>query len=256
MTDADTQPLRTRAWSGRQRGIVVVAVLLTAASLLRLLTLDDAEAVLDDVRSWGAWPWLVIVLLLWADLVLPVPQPSVIALAGVLYGVAAGALLGTVGLVLGGASGYWLARSPLRRLMLRLLRTADPERLAVISEYAGPWGIALTRSLPYSVPEAVVIVAGLGRVPWKTVLAALVAGSAPVALLYAGIGAGWSGEPVLALVISQVVPVAALPIALRRSTPSQARRDSARADGRPNGAMPLRRDFKRDRRIPNGGRPR
>lgn len=57
--------------------------------------------------------------------------------------------------------------------------------------------------------------AGLGGLRWKTVLAALVAGSAPVALLYAAVGAGWAGEPVVALVLSQIVSVAALPIALR-----------------------------------------
>jgi uncharacterized membrane protein YdjX (TVP38/TMEM64 family) len=199
------------------RGVVLVAVLLTAATLLRLLTLDDAEAALDDIRSWGAWPWVVIVLLLWADLVLPVPQPSVIALAGVLYGIIPGALIGTLGLVLGGATGYWLARTP-------------PARLACISKYAGPWGIALTRSLPYSIPEAVVIVAGLGGLRWRTVLGALVAGSAPVSVLYAGIGAGWASEPVVALVLSQVVPVAALPIALRWSTTNRAHPHHTLAD--------------------------
>jgi uncharacterized membrane protein YdjX (TVP38/TMEM64 family) len=212
------------------RGVVLVAVLLTAATLLRLLTLDDAEAALDDIRSWGAWPWVVIVLLLWADLVLPVPQPSVIALAGVLYGIIPGALIGTLGLVLGGATGYWLARTPLRRLMVRMLGPAPPARLACISKYAGPWGIALTRSLPYSIPEAVVIVAGLGGLRWRTVLGALVAGSAPVSVLYAGIGAGWASEPVVALVLSQVVPVAALPIALRWSTTNRAHPHHTLAD--------------------------
>ena len=39
-------------------------------------------------------------------------------------------------------------------------------------------------------------------------------GSVPTAFVYAAIGAGWSDQPVLALVASYVLPIATLPIAL------------------------------------------
>jgi uncharacterized membrane protein YdjX (TVP38/TMEM64 family) len=83
-----------------------------------------------------------------------------------------------------------------------------------LSNRAGPWAIALSRGLPYSVPEAIVCLAGLARMPVRTFLTSLVSGSAPTALLYAGIGTGWARDPLLALAISYVLPILTLPGAL------------------------------------------
>jgi hypothetical protein len=44
--------------------------------------------------------------------------------------------------------------------------------------------------------------------------AALTIGSVPTAFAFAAIGAGWADKPVLALVVSYVLPILLLPIAL------------------------------------------
>jgi uncharacterized membrane protein YdjX (TVP38/TMEM64 family) len=72
----------------------------------------------------------------------------------------------------------------------------------------------LTRSLPYSIPEAMVFLAGLAGMPMGRFVAALAVGSMPTAFAFAAIGAGWADQPTLALVVSYMLPILLLPIAL------------------------------------------
>jgi uncharacterized membrane protein YdjX (TVP38/TMEM64 family) len=81
-------------------------------------------------------------------------------------------------------------------------------------DHGGAWAIVLTRSLPYSVPEAMVFLAGLAGMPLRKFTTALAIGSVPTAFAFAAIGAGWSDQPVLALLVSYVLPILLLPIAL------------------------------------------
>jgi uncharacterized membrane protein YdjX (TVP38/TMEM64 family) len=81
-------------------------------------------------------------------------------------------------------------------------------------ERAGAWAIVLTRSLPYSIPEAVVFLAGIAGMPIGRFGAALAVGSLPTAFVFAAIGAGWADQPILALAVSYVLPILLLPIAL------------------------------------------
>jgi uncharacterized membrane protein YdjX (TVP38/TMEM64 family) len=78
----------------------------------------------------------------------------------------------------------------------------------------GVWAIVLTRSLPYSIPEALVFLAGIAGMPMGKFLAALTIGSFPAAFAFAAIGAGWADEPALALLVSFVLPILMLPAAL------------------------------------------
>src|SRR5262249_56125856 len=77
----------------------------------------------------------------------------------------------------------------------------------------GAWAIVLTRSLPYSIPEAMVFLAGLAAMPLPRFAAALTIGSVPAAFAFAAIGAGWADQPVVALAASYVFPILLLPIA-------------------------------------------
>jgi uncharacterized membrane protein YdjX (TVP38/TMEM64 family) len=188
--------------------------LLALGAIARPATLDDPEASTAMLSHLDTWAWAVGILLILADLVLPVPQASVITALGAIYGIALGTLIGTVGLILNGVAGYLLVSTPVRRVIERALKGRSPEAIAVLSDRAGPWGIALTRSLPYSIPEAMVCLAGLARMPVKTFLVSLGSGSICAALLYAGIGAGWARDPLLALAISYLLPIASLSAAL------------------------------------------
>jgi uncharacterized membrane protein YdjX (TVP38/TMEM64 family) len=123
---------------------------------------------------------------------------------------------------------------------MRRLGSRPRAAIEALSDRAGPWAIALSRSLPYSVPEVIVCLAGLARMPVRTFLVALVSGSVPAALLYAGIGAGWARQPLLALAVSYVLPILMLPAALlvmdrRRAVPT---RVSFSGDGTPVATRP------------------
>lgn len=84
------------------------------------------------------------------------------------------------------------------------------DRIGALGERTLPWGIALTRSLPYSVPEAVVCAAGLSGMRRSTFFTALTLGSVPVAVGFAT----WSDRPALALGASYVLPIVLLPVTL------------------------------------------
>ncbi|RJT27256.1 hypothetical protein D3227_36400 [Mesorhizobium waimense] len=87
-------------------------------------------------------------------------------------------------------------------------------KMETLFDRTGAWAIVLTRSLPYSVPEAIVFLAGLARMPMRKFTIALTVGSVPIAFGFAAIGAGWADQPILALIVSYVLPILLLPIAL------------------------------------------
>jgi uncharacterized membrane protein YdjX (TVP38/TMEM64 family) len=194
--------------------MILAASLLVLVAVARIATLDDADASTDILEGISAWAWAAGIVLIIADLVLPVPQTSVLTALGVIYGFALATLIGTVALVLAGVVPYLLMRTRVGRFIVRRLKGRSREAIDVLSNQAGPWAIALSRSLPYSIPEAIVCLAGLARMPARTFLVSLVSGSVPAALLYAGIGAGWARDPLLALAVSYVLPILLLPPAL------------------------------------------
>jgi uncharacterized membrane protein YdjX (TVP38/TMEM64 family) len=96
-------------------------------------------------------------------------------------------------------------------------RIAGPRslhKMESLFDQGGAWAIILTRSLPYSVPEAMVFLAGLAGMPMRKFISALTIGSVPTAFAFAAVGAGWADQPVLALVVSYVLPILLLPVAL------------------------------------------
>ena len=101
-----------------------------------------------------------------------------------------------------------------RRLVQRFVGPRSLDKMESLFDQGGAWAIVLTRSLPYSVPEAIVFVAGLAGMPMRKCTAALTIGSVPTAFAFAAIGAGWADQPILALAVSYMLPIPLLPIAL------------------------------------------
>lgn len=166
------------------------------------------------LRDYGAWAWAVGIELIWADIILPVPQTSVIAALGIIYGALLGGILGSFGRITGGLLGYGLMRSSARRVAQRFVGSRSLRKMESLYDRGGAWAIILTRGLPYSVPEAIVFLAGLAGMPMRKFAAALTIGSLPTGFVFAAIGAGWPDEPILALALSYVVPILLLPLAL------------------------------------------
>jgi uncharacterized membrane protein YdjX (TVP38/TMEM64 family) len=184
------------------------------ASCARLPTAAEANDAVLTLQQYGAWAWAGGIVLIWADVVLPVPQTSVIAALGIIYGTVLGGVIGGVGLITGGLLGYGLMRTSARRFAQRAIGPQSLGKVDGLFERGGVWAIILTRSLPYSIPEAVVFLAGLAGMPLKRFTAALAIGSMPTGFVFAAIGAGWADQPILALAASYVLPILLMPLVL------------------------------------------
>ena len=195
--------------------LVVISVLaLACASCARIPTPEDANNAVLSLRGWGNWAWALGVGLIWADLVLPIPQTAVIAALGIIYGSLLGGLLGSLGLITSGLAGYLLMLTSARGFVQRVVGRRSLRKVESSFERGGAWAIVVTRSLPYSVPEATVFLAGLGGMPMRKFITSLTIGSVPTAFAFAAIGAGWADQPILALLVSYILPMLLLPVAL------------------------------------------
>jgi uncharacterized membrane protein YdjX (TVP38/TMEM64 family) len=199
----------------RRPQMVVIGVLVfVLASCAKIPTPESANNALLSLRESRSWAWALGIALIWADLVLPIPQAAVIAALGIIYGTLLGGLVGSLGLITSGLLGYLLMQTAARRLMQRFVRPQSLRRMESLFDRGGAWAIVLTRSLPYSVPEAVVLLAGLTGMPMRKFATALTLGSVPTAFAFAAIGAGWADQPIMAVLVSYVLPILLLPVAL------------------------------------------
>lgn len=194
--------------------LIVIGVLALVLASCAIPAPQDANDAMLSLREYGSWAWALGIALIWADLVLPIPQTAVIAALGIIYGTLLGGLLGSLGLITGGLLGYLLMLTSARRFVQRFVGLKSLHKMESWFDHGGAWAIVLTRSLPYSVPEGMVFLAGLAGMPMRKFTIALTIGSVPTAFAFAAIGAGWADQPILALLVSYVLPILLLPIAL------------------------------------------
>lgn len=182
--------------------LIVLPFLLWGDALEGGLTGDGAVTWL---RGHGAAAWIAAIGLLSSDILLPVPSSAVLAALGMLYGPAIGGAVGVAGMIAAGLLGYGLSRWLGRPLALRFL---DAEALSGAERRLrrhGAWVIVLSRWVPV-LAELVVFAAGLGVMPLPRFAAALVLGSLPPGLFYAGLGYGGADQPLPTLLACLVLP--------------------------------------------------
>src|SRR5215217_5017542 len=110
--------LQSRCMSSR--GFLIIGVLcLLLASCARIPTPQAANEMVLRLQEHGNWAWALAVALIWADVVLPIPQTAVIAALGLIYGTVVGGLIGSIGLITGGLLGYGLMFTAARRFAQR-----------------------------------------------------------------------------------------------------------------------------------------
>ena len=144
--------------------------------------------------------------LLISDLFLPVPSTAVMSAAGFIYGWALGGLIGAAGSFLSGMLAYGLSRAFGRAWAHRVAEPVEIEKSRALFDARGPWLIVLSRWLPL-LPEVSCCLAGLAGMRFSTFVTALACGSLPVGFCFAIIGHAGQERPVLALVLSALVPV-------------------------------------------------
>lgn len=156
----------------------------------------------------GAATGLVIVALLVADVVIPVPSSLLMIANGVFYGVSAGTAFSVVGATGAAVLGWALGRRGAHPAG-RFIPTTERMRAQALVERWGVLAVIASRPVPI-VAEAVAIVAGLAGMPLRELLPAAVLGSLPAALLYAATGAGVARLDNVLLVFGSVLGLAVL----------------------------------------------
>ena len=170
--------------------LIAVAIILSKVVFEDLLAIPWVESVERLLADPGPGTAVAIVGLLTIDLLLPVPSSLVMVLSGTVFGVAAGGILALVGSLAGNLLGFELTRRFGRNAARRLVGDVQLDQMRVVFERHGALAILLSRPLPVMM-ETLSLVAGLSEMRRRTFLWASLAGTIPVALLYALAGA-WS----------------------------------------------------------------
>jgi len=171
-----------------------------------LESLFAGEGALQLLRSYTRFGWLVAMLLLIADLVLPIPTTAVFAALGIVYGPWVGGLIAASGSFLSGVLAYALCRRYGYRVAHHF---AGPDAMRYGEDLfarAGGWLVAFSRWLPL-LPEVVACLAGLSNMPYKPFIIALLCGVVPVGFVFAFVGHSGAEWPVLTLTASALAPL-------------------------------------------------
>jgi uncharacterized membrane protein YdjX (TVP38/TMEM64 family) len=170
-----------------------------------LMDIFTQEGSVTWLRQYGGWAWGVAVLLLMADLFLPLPATLIMSALGYIYGPLIGGLISTAGSFAAGSLGYWLCRLIGESAAMRLLGEKDYERGKKLSGSLGGWIVVVSRWLPVF-PEVISCMAGLTRMSPGYFHAALACGSLPLGFVYAYIGYEGNTYPWLAISLSVMLP--------------------------------------------------
>ncbi len=162
----------------------VVASKLLIENVLGLSVDGQVSAWLDAA---GPGSVAAIVMLLAADVVLPVPSSLIMLLSGAAFGVFWGGMISLAGSLAGEWLGFELVRRYGRRASSAIIGDDELARLGAFFDRYGTAAIVMTRPLPI-VMETFSVVAGLSAMSRWTFLAASLAGTAPIVFVYAYAG--------------------------------------------------------------------
>ncbi len=182
--------------------LLMIPFLLWDETFTRMFSGDEMVAAL---RAQGALGWVVGILLLIADVFLPIPGTAVMSALGFVYGPVVGGFVSASGSFLAGMLAYGLCRGLGHGIALKLAGQADLEKGERLFARSGVWIVALSRCLPL-LPEVVACLAGLARMSLGRFVVALACGALPVGFVFAGIGSLGEERPGLAIFLSLAIP--------------------------------------------------
>jgi uncharacterized membrane protein YdjX (TVP38/TMEM64 family) len=188
--------------------MLVMAVFFLVGWALFGESLEEAwnvERLAEKFVSVKSWAWLLGILLLLADLLLPIPGTVVMSALGAVYGFWLGGILAAFGSMLAGMLGYGVGRFFNERFARKWLGDKDFEKGKSLFEKSGAWVVAMSRALPI-LPEVLACMAGLLRMSFGKFVIALACGSVPMGFLFAWIGMVGREEPAWGLAFSLGVP--------------------------------------------------
>ncbi|WP_395741525.1 TVP38/TMEM64 family protein [Prosthecobacter sp.] len=195
------------------RSLLILTLLILAGIIVPFIIWGaqfDQTLSLTGARKWmegyGTWAWAAGILLLIADIALPVPSTVVMSALGWMYGWWLGGLVSAAGSMLSGIIAYAACRWLGRRAAGWIAGAEGLRKGEEIFERRGGWLVALSRWMPV-LPEAIACLAGLSSMRWRVFLPALACGSIPTGFVFAAIGHLGQSEPAWAFALSAIVPI-------------------------------------------------
>ena len=113
-----------------------------------LMEIFSQSGTISWLTKSGKWAWLLAILLLMGDLLLPLPATLIMAAIGYIYGPIGGGLISAAGSFLAGSFGYWLCRLLGEKTARRVLGEKDYALGKKLSGNVGGWVVVLSRWLP------------------------------------------------------------------------------------------------------------
>lgn len=188
--------------------VLVVPVLVIAAW---------GEPFAQQLRRWRQAPLprgqmaVLVVTILAADVVLPVPSGPLSTLAGSQLGAVWGAIASTLGMTLGAVIAFALARQWGRPLAVRLASDSQLAEAELACQQHGAWALVITRPLPILAEACALLMGGL-QMRWRQFLPPVIASNFALGALYSVLGerAAEHGWLPLAVCLAAAAPFAAL----------------------------------------------
>lgn len=181
--------------------VLLVAVAIAAAWWLLQILGMPSELSPDVLAQWlqsqgAVGPLLLMLLMIIAVVVGPIPTLPISATAGLAFGVMAGTAIAAIGALIGAMAAFWIARSLGREAVCR--RFSDNPVLARDgSQRFLTLAIFLTRLIPVFSFALISYGAGVTAIhAWRFAIATL-AGMLPMTVVFAGLGNTFSLNPVL-----------------------------------------------------------
>jgi uncharacterized membrane protein YdjX (TVP38/TMEM64 family) len=151
------------------------------------LDLSLLENPYGTLNAHGVSAAFIGVILLVADVILPIPSSLIMVANGAFFGIALGTVLSLVGNLGASLSGFALGHYGMPRIA-HFISREESARAHCLLERWGVLAVILTRPVPL-LAETTAIVAGMSRMKWHPFSWAALAGTLPGAVLYAITGA-------------------------------------------------------------------
>lgn len=173
--------------------LLAVAAVSISPVLFPEISRSLAQIIEQNIASFGIWgPIVMVLLLIVATVVSPIPNSLIIIAMGATYGLVWGTLLALAGAILAASTAFFLARTFGEKLVERFFPKTHFVH-AFLSKNAFP-AIFVLRIIPSVSFDMISYGVGLTQIPFRTFIAASAFGMIPGVVSFIFIGAGLTGE--------------------------------------------------------------
>lgn len=189
--------------------LACVALYFAAAEIWGVSFQVDAEPFRDWVEDQGPLGPIVFVLFMAASVLFaPIPNIPIFIAAGLAWGPVLGTVYCMIGLTLGSAAAFWVARKFGRKHLPKLIGKHNAERLDSMVDNMGGRVVFFSRLMPGVNFDWISFVAGMTSVSFRTFIVYSFLGMIPLCALTVTMGDGLQRDPRITLVAGGVWVVA------------------------------------------------